>query len=732
MKKVFEVKGRNDSSFDYQEKLETGRKSGLVAIHVKPGGDKSRWTSTEDFKAADGSTYFVYWHPGVPYYDSVSVPSAKNILPFTDVYGEDDFVVLPPHNKGKWIDQPNTVTHLSDNEICLIAKDPKFEITNPPEVLLEAAADQFILKLLGEIPPNGKESVEALWGKFQQWYATYDGTPIGNMAPSIHKVVPYDETRLREFFNERLGFKDAVEIWMAPYTLSDGTSMYFLTSVYESTVKNSAEILQATDNRNGKGPSHAVRLVDMVLNNPEVTLFKDEYSVAHVRIPIGNHAEVWPCNSSSFTRWIGGEYYRLTKGKNVAGRENVKDAVNLLEGRAINEGEDHRLFNRVAQTPDAIWYDLGDAEWRAVKTTESGWDIVRDVPMIFRRFSHLDTQVDPVRGGSVQDVLPFVNITNPELQILFLVHLVASFIPGFPHPALYVHGPQGSAKSTAGRIDRKLIDPSKIEVLSLTSHEGDLEQQLGQHYFWVCDNVSDISNRVADLFCRAITGSGFSKRGLYTNDEAFIRQIMANISINGINLASNRADLLERCLLLKLERMKVRKDEHKLMSDFELARPKILGAIFSAVSKAIAIRPSVKVDELPRMADFALWGCSIAEALGIGQEAFLDAYFHNISSQSEEVVNDNVVATLLISLMNEEYDLWEGMPAQLFKRLKEIALTEMIVDKKFPESPSSLMREINRVKTALEEMGLHIVSHSDRSVIISRTKADSVTDNICG
>ncbi len=548
---------------------------------------------------------------------------------------------------------------------------------------------EYVEGLMEKIEEEDNQSIEALWPKVQLWNAT------------VKLPYPNDEY-LRETFDALVKF-----------------------ILHKNAREKKEQSVEAGSSDGGKGPSQSTRLVNMILENPNVTLFKDEYDVAHIRIPVEDHSEVWPCKSGALTRWLGGEFYRLTRGKTVAGRESMKDAVSLLEGRAINECEEHRLFNRVAQTPEAVWYDLADKKWRAVRITQEGWSIVTDVPMLFRRFSHLAPQVEPMRGGSVRDVLPFVNVTDPEQQALFLVHLVASFIPGWPHPALYVYGSQGSAKSTLSRIVRKLIDPSKIEVVSLTRHEGDLAQQLGHHAFLFFDNVSEMPDWISDLLCRAITGGGFSKRELYSDDADIIRYVMANIGINGINIASNRADLLERSLLLKLERMDKsnRRQEYDLMSDFEIARPRILGAIFDAVSKAMALKPNIKVAELPRMADFALWGCAISEALGIGQEAFLAAYFRNISSQSEELINDNTVASILVAIVNAHDGMWEGTPRQLFKTFKDQAMDDKIADSRLPASPSALTREINRLKTPLEETGIQVISSSDgndRNIAIKR------------
>ena len=99
------VHEQNSSPIDKKE-IKTGRRSGLIAIHVRPGGDVSKWPSTVEFKASDGGTYFIYWHPGFPSCKFVTVPSAKEVLPLTDVYGENDLVVIPSR-EGEWITEPN-------------------------------------------------------------------------------------------------------------------------------------------------------------------------------------------------------------------------------------------------------------------------------------------------------------------------------------------------------------------------------------------------------------------------------------------------------------------------------------------------------------------------------------------------------------------------------------------------------------------------------------------------
>ena len=59
------------------------------------------------------------------------------------------------------------------------------------------------------------------------------------------------------------------------------------------------------------------------------------------------------------------------------------------------------------------------------------------------------------------------------------------------------------------------------------------------------------------LLCRAVTGSSFSKRALWTNDEDFYYNFKRNLGINGIDLAATKADLLDRSILMETERIEI-------------------------------------------------------------------------------------------------------------------------------------------------------------------------------
>ena len=228
-----------------------------------------------------------------------------------------------------------------------------------------------------------------------------------------------------------------------------------------------------------------------------------------------------------------------------------------------------------------------------------------------------------------------------------------------------------------------------------------------KHYLPLFDNLSGINGEISDLLCQACTGGGIEQRKLYTDDDSVIFQILRCVGINGINLSVIKPDLLDRTILLHLTRIdsKLRRSETDLWDDFEKARPYILGGIFDLLSKAITIYPDVKLDNLPRLADYGLWGYAIAEAIGTGKgQQFTDDYKMNIDRQTEEAIQSSTLAIAILNCMENRDDL-ETTIADAFADLKRLADPDPF-DKSFPKAPRELRRYLERLKATLEAKGI--------------------------
>ncbi len=498
-------------------------------------------------------------------------------------------------------------------------------------------------------------------------------------------------------------------------------------------------------------------------------VFRDQYNTPFVYLPPGINS---PIESENLEAWL-----RQKHGEKSLSDQQLKNVKGSLKGRAFSEGSPvYTLYTRVAiirkseeferspwlfwgstgmdPEPWIIYYDLGDG--RAVRITSEDWSIVVRPPILFRRFSHQHPQVEPKRRKGadylVEDVfklldfvnlprLPWKKIPSGEIKVysdqeaLFLVWFIAAFIPGFPHPFLAIHGPQGSAKSTMIRVIKELLDPSAIQTLSLTTPDN-FVLQAHSHWFIPLDNLSHISGEMSDLLSRACTGDGISKRKLYTDGDEFILSFQRVIGLNGITLVTAAADLLDRAILFNLDRVRGdrRQTEKDIWKNFEKMKPYILCGVFDVLVGVLDDLEEREKNEregrtnkdlpadLSRMADFHLYGLKIAEWLGLRKE-FERGYRSAIRQQNDEAIDANPLAQVVISFMKDK-TFWQGSPTECLNELKNEA-EKMGIDTKskyWPKDSSALSRRLEKAKTNLETIGIRMERSKKGERLINLTK----------
>jgi hypothetical protein len=452
--------------------------------------------------------------------------------------------------------------------------------------------------------------------------------------------------------------------------------------------------------------SAAQQLMNLV-EDSGTTFFHSEVKEFYACIPIENHTEIQPIDSRDFELWLNGLFYRET-GKPIS-KDAVKQVTTALSAMALYDSpKPVKLSVRMAEYDGAFWYDLTNAEWQAVRIDKESWEIVDKPPIMFNRYRHQREQAMPKNGGNINKILDYVNIK--ENKTLFLCWLTSCFVPSIPHAANIIHGEKGAAKSTASAMLKLLIDPSALETLTLQSNQRTLAVNLQSHWLLPFDNVSFISEEVSDTLCRAITGGGIQQRKLHTNSEDVIFTFQRCVIINGINNVATRADLLDRSILTELVRIadSDRRELSDIMANFETDKAEILGGIFDTLVKAIGIYPAVRLQNLPRMADFARWGYAIGEALGEGLgQVFLDEYQQNYERQNDEVLNNDPVATLTLEFMKDKTD-WHGTHSALHDKFVEIAENCAInaKDKGFPKDAAALGKRLRGIVSNLRHEGI--------------------------
>ncbi len=477
-------------------------------------------------------------------------------------------------------------------------------------------------------------------------------------------------------------------------------------------------------------------------------LFVDEYQEPHAAISVNGHLETIPIRSTRFKNWFSNIVY--TDYEMVPDSQTLKDVIGILSAKAQFEDPNQEpitLNLRVAidhtKESPVLYYDLTNKAWEFIEITSKGWKIVNNL-ILFHRYNNQQAQVYPSKDYPANILDKFVglvlNETNveqsklTEYQIILKCYIICAFIQGFPKAIPMPSGSQGGAKSTLMDLVKMIIDPCIAKSFSCPRDVNELIQQLSHNYVTYYDNISELKDWASDELCRAVSGSGSSKRRLYTDEDDLIRSLKRCIGLNGINLAATKADILDRAIFFQLRRIadKDRRLMAKVEKEFEEMKPPLLGYILDILVKVLKwkeVHGDLDVSKFPRMADWAEHCEIISRCMGYEDGMFLRAYEENARIQIEQVIETSLVATCLAHFVNNDprfngdgslamaKDLegniwgWAGIASSLKGELDAIAPTLQIDTKSrgWPKNPSWLVKRLNEIMHTLRDAGIEIV-----------------------
>jgi hypothetical protein len=220
------------------------------------------------------------------------------------------------------------------------------------------------------------------------------------------------------------------------------------------------------------------------------------------------------------------------------------------------------------------------------------------------------------------------------------------------------------------------------------------------------DNLSHVPPWLSDALCRLSTGGGFATRELYTDQDEIIFDSQRPVLLTSIEEVATRSDLLDRCLIVLLSAIPEdkRRAEAELLAAFQMARPKIFGAILDAVVVALQRLPSIQLPSLPRMADFALWATAAETGFGWAPGTFQTAYASNRESANDVALEAAIIAQPLLDLL-EAQGQWAGKASELLTALEGRVTDQVKREKTWPKNPRSLSGHLKRLSPNLRTMG---------------------------
>jgi hypothetical protein len=482
----------------------------------------------------------------------------------------------------------------------------------------------------------------------------------------------------------------------------------------------------------GKSPKVFDLLMTIV---SELHLFKEdnEFGATYADVTIDGVRRTYKVRSSDFKAWLTGELYR--RFEKPANSEAMETCLKICEAQSMTTIG--KVWFKTATHDGKVYLDLCNDHWQAIEVSKDGWRVVDsvDLPVRFIRspvqrelpipnrenYTNLEnytitTQLET--SPRAKNVVNVVNVVNsqsksgkknrlnklwellpfaPESQPLVIAWLLSCLVPTGEKPILVLSAPKGSGKSTIARFLVNLIDSTKADLLPSVGDRRALAVQSRHRWIFAYDNLTYLSVEQQDALCCTSTGAGYMERKLFTDDEVNFVEYRRPQILTSVDLVPTRSDLLDRCLLVKLNPIPEcdRKTAEELEALFTASRSEILGALLDLLSVALGNLDSVN-QPLQRMASF--------HKLGLAAKIpdFDQAYMASISNSKDEAVRANPISDAIAEIGN-----FEGTAQELLNRLKGIS-----DDPKVQKlTTRALGRFLNgTLKSDLESIGVRIDS----------------------
>jgi hypothetical protein len=435
-------------------------------------------------------------------------------------------------------------------------------------------------------------------------------------------------------------------------------------------------------------------------------LFRTPYGGVFCDVATNRGIAAVPIYGEEFRAWL-----RLTL-KQRTGVQPTKSAlasiIEQIKAYAWQHAPIENVHLRVAHHDGRVYLDLADEHGRVVEVGPDGWNVIDAAPVHFMRPLSMRPLPIPERGGSIEDLRSMVNVVDDSDFVLIVASLLDTMRNSGAHPVLVVNGGEGAAKTTLVAILQELIDPSWEPLSGLPQTERQLLAPV--RYLRVYDNVPSIPPKISDALCRMSTG-----RPAYP------------IVINGIGELVLRPDLADRSLFVSLGSVadRQRRSHQEIRATFEGLRPKILGVLLDAVAHGLHALPTTRLDEKPRMADFALWATACETALWPAG-TFMSAYMENRAEAVEKLIETDVVAAA-IRMMMVNRSTWSGTATELDVILRAVP-GNLENCKGWPVEPRILSSRVRTLAPSLGKVGImvtfHKVGHQRKRVITFSNRED--------
>lgn len=443
-------------------------------------------------------------------------------------------------------------------------------------------------------------------------------------------------------------------------------------------------------------------------------------------------------------------FYKLNR--RVPSPESIRDSIRTLQAKAriggIVEDPELRVAERIEDGKRTIYYDMCDGSGSVIKIDKDGWRVTDSTHIKFARPNGTASSVVPRRvevgEATKQAVLKLKKLMIYQRRADFVLDVcwfLNFFRPDNVQVLAYIPGSEGSAKSTATKIHRNLLDPNVLDLQSMPAKEDDIMIACKYRRIQAFDNVSEIRNSVSDVLCKVMTGAGMSKRELYSSVGEVVLKAKRPMIINGIGNPIKRPDLMERAIVLRFEpipeeRRKAENGSGGIWEAFGNVAGEIFGGLLNMVVGGLSVEGTLDYGTIPRLADFAKWSME-CEGFGLDTGDFRRAFEEGAKDNTQDLFDSDVVAGVIWEVLTGVDDVgvnvfgdgdaidgatglfkswtfgseWRVSAGELLKMMNDFAREremEVFREREWPRDATRLGGRIDRLYNVFKSKGILI------------------------
>ncbi len=473
------------------------------------------------------------------------------------------------------------------------------------------------------------------------------------------------------------------------------------------------QIGEGDDPEEKTGKQSIADLLLEVATQPGVEYWKTPDGVAYADVLVDGIRQTYPLRRRQFKLWLSHQLHK--KHSKQPNSEALQTCLGSLEAKALFDGQERKVWQRLGQADGKIYLDLGTQDWKAVEVSTTGYRVIdsRDCPVRFTRSDGNLPLPIPEPGGNLQDLWTLLPV-KAESKPLLLGFLIFCLIPTGDKPILVLSGPKGSGKSTVAQVLKRLVDPGKGALLPAVGDRRQMAVTASNRWLLIFDNLTSLTTEQQDTLCCTSTGAGFSTRTLHTDlDETFVEYTRPQI-LTSVDLIPTRSDLLDRCVLVGLDRISDddRLTDEELEERIDSLAPKLLGALLDCVSEGLKNLAATRPGKLPRMASFARFAIAAEPAYSSVCQGFefLPSYQGNIGNAQTAAIEANPIAAAILEIVSPEQ--MEVTPKELVEKLKGVS-DDPKVQKLTVRSLGQKLGKKGTLRSDLEAVGVEIDTYSE-------------------